>query len=99
MEKKHAIDKMPETVPYLVFDAEMARQERHIKRLWIALMIAILSVVLVTAAFIWYLNQYDFVGYEQDGQGVNIIGNLNGVDYSGTADTSPSEEEPIDSEG
>ena len=34
--------------------------------------------------FVWYLNQYDFISYEQDGKGVNIIGDSNGVEYYGS---------------
>lgn len=77
MEKRN-----PDSVPYIVFESEMARQERHIKRLWIAVIIAVVSLALVVAGFVWYLNQYDFVSYDQDGQGVNIIGDENGVDYN-----------------
>lgn len=77
MEKRN-----PDSVPYIVFESEMARQERHIKRLWIAVIIAVVSLVFVVAGFVWYLNQYDFVSYDQDGQGVNIIGDENGVDYN-----------------
>ena len=73
----------PENVPFIVFETELDRLERHNKRLWIALLSAIVSIVLIVAGFLWYLNQYDFASYdyEQDGQGVNIIGNRNGVDY------------------
>lgn len=89
----------PENVPYIVFEAEMARQERHIKRLWIALLTAIVACVLIVGGFLLYLNQYDFASYDQDGQGVNIIGDGNGVDYDGPTAESPYQEEPLDSEG
>lgn len=89
----------PESVPYIVYEGEMARQERHIKRLWVALMVAIVSCVIIVGVFIWYINQYDFTSYEQDGQGVNIIGNMNGVDYDGPASSDANQEEPFDSEG
>lgn len=89
----------PESVPYIVFESEIARQERHVKRLWIALIAAIVACVLIVGGFLLYLNQYDFASYEQDGQGVNIIGDGNGVDYDGPTAESPSQEEQIDSEG
>lgn len=89
----------PEHVPYIVFESEMARQERHIKRLTAALITAIIACILITGGFIWYLNQYDFTSYDQDGEGVNIIGNLNGVDYDGPACTAANQEEPIIGEG
>lgn len=78
----------PENVPYIVHEAEIARQERHIKRLWIALLAAIAACVAITVGFLLFINQYDFQSYQQDGQGVNIIGSLNGVDYDGPASTS-----------
>jgi hypothetical protein len=92
----------PESVPYIVFEGEMARQERHVRRLWIALLAAITALVLTVGIFVWYLNQYDFTSYDyqQDGQGVNIIGDRNGVDY-GPAHEDPIayQEEPFDGEG
>ena len=89
----------PENVPYIVYEGEIARQERHIKRLTIALIAAIVACVLTVAGFLLYLNQYDFQSYEQDGSGVNIIGNLNGVDYDGPASTRAPQEEQIIGEG
>ena len=88
----------PESVPYIVFEGEMARQERHVRRLWIALLAAIAAILLTVGIFVWYLNQYDFESYQQDGEGVNIIGNMNGVDYDGAAHQETNEEERI-SEG
>lgn len=84
----------PESVPYIVFESELARQERHAKRLWIALVTAIATILAVVYIFIWYLNQYDFVSYDQDGEGVNIIGDMNGVDYGGPAIAYDDEEVP-----
>lgn len=93
----------PETVPYIVFEGEIARQERHIKRLWIGLLAAIVSIVLIVGGFLLYLNQYDFASYDyqQDGEGVNIIGDGNGVDYNGSTleGENPNQEEPLDGEG
>ena len=98
MERQIMPENRPESVPYIVHEAEMARQERHIKRLWIALIVAIVACVAITGGFLWYLNQYDFTSYEQDGQGVNIIGDGNGVDYDGPASASANQEEPFNGE-
>lgn len=100
MEKTNKPNK-PESVPYIVFEAEMARQERHIKRLWIAVISAILACVLIVVGFLLYLNQYDFVSYDyaQDGKGVNIIGDWNGVDYVGPEAESSYEDEAVGGEG
>jgi hypothetical protein len=89
----------PDTVPYIVFEGEIARQERHIKRLWIALIAAIVAMVLIVGGFLLYLNQYDFASYQQDGEGVNIVGDGNGVDFDVPARSSETQEEQIDSQG
>ena len=101
MERNNHADahKKPEYVPYIVHQAEIARQERHIKRLWTVLIISVIVNVLIVVGFLLYLNQYDFQSYEQDGSGVNIIGNLNGVDYNGPASTSAPQEEQINGKG
>lgn len=91
----------PETVPYIVFEGEMARQERHIKRLWIALISAIIAILLVVGGFLWYLNQYEYVSNETvtvDGaSGVaNYIGKdgniYNGEDHG---ETNPDETQEV----
>lgn len=71
-------------IPFIVHEAEVSRFERHIKRLWIALIIAVLAIVITNIAWLVYINQYDFADYQytQDGKGINIIGNENGVDYN-----------------
>lgn len=93
----------PESVPYIVFEGEIARQERHIKRLWIALIAAIVAaivaMVLIVGGFLLYLNQYDFASYQQDGEGVNIVGDGNGVDFDVPARSSETQEEQINSQG
>ena len=89
----------PDTVPYIVFEGEIARQERHIKRLWIALIAAIVAIVLIVGGFLLYLNQYDFASYQQDGEGVNIVGDGNGVDFDGPARSSETQEEQINCQG
>ena len=99
MEKHIKPERTPENVPYIVHEAEMTRQERHIKRLWIAIIIAICAGVAITGGFLWYLNQYDFESYEQDGSGVNIVGDGNGVDFDVPASAQTHEEEQIDGEG
>jgi hypothetical protein len=84
--------KSAENVPYIVYESCMSRAERHIKRLWIALIVAITAIFACNAIWIWYINQYDFTSYEyqQDGQGVNIIGDRNGVMQYGTTAESES---------
>ena len=74
-------------VPYPVFEGEMAREERHIKRLWIALLVAVLLIFASNAVWLYEWCQYDYVSaetstvYQQDGEGVNIIGDGNEANY------------------
>ena len=44
----------PESVPYIVHEASMARMERHIKRLWITVLVLIVMFVATNGAWIWY---------------------------------------------
>lgn len=67
-------------IPYFAHEAEVMRQEKHMKRLWIALVISILCILISNLVWILYINQYDFVSYDQDGEGVNIIGDSNEVE-------------------
>jgi hypothetical protein len=94
-----------DNIPRLVWERDQARATHTIKvmvRLMIVMLVALLATV---GAFLWYihekdkewlefLNQYDFetYDYEQDGRGVNIIGDSNGVDYYG-AETESAEDE------
>lgn len=53
------------------------------------IILVLISCWLITiGAFIWYINQFDYysesVEYTQDGQGLNIIGDENGVRVNGT---------------
>lgn len=78
----------PENVPYIVYESTQARNERHIKRLVAALIIAIIMIFASNFMWLAYINQYDFESYsyeyQQDGRGLNIIGNGNGVNTNGT---------------
>lgn len=81
----------PVDVPYIVHESTVARQERHIKRLWIALIVAIAMIFASNAAWLWYESQFDYVeysyDYQQDGQGTNIIGDENEVNNGATAES------------
>lgn len=99
MERNVKPTNKPETVPYIVFEGEIARQERHIKRLWIALIAAVIAMVLIVGGSLLYLNQYDFASYQQDGEGVNIVGDGNGVDYNGPASEGTTQEKQSDGKG
>lgn len=76
-------DKM--NIPYIAFEGELARAERHIKRLWIVNIILIIALILCNAAYLWYLSLYDFSSYDyEQGDGINVIGDSNGMTNNGT---------------
>lgn len=80
-------------VQYIVFEGELARAERHAKRLWIALIVAVIALLACNCIWIWYINQYDFESYEVTAQGdghANFIGN-DGDIYNGSESQSQTE--------
>lgn len=92
----------PESVPYIVHESSMARMERQIKRLWIALIVCITLIFASNAGWLFCWMQYDYSGtYEeiiveqdaQDGGNANYIGNdgdiVNGSNYGTEEKTNP----------
>ena len=79
------VQSAPENVPYIVHESSMARMERQIKRLWIAVIVAVCLLFASHAAWLYAWMQYDYSSeteeyiYQQDGEGTNIIGDSNEV--------------------
>jgi len=71
------------TVPYYVYDGAQARAERAQKRLIIVIVILLGLLFASNMAWLYVFQQYDYESYEQDGDGVNIIGNNNSEVYNG----------------
>ncbi len=71
-------------VPYIVFEGELARAERHIKRLWIALIFAIVALLGSNLAWLYYESQFETISYTQDGEGLNNINTGEQGDVYGT---------------
>ena len=76
------VQNAPESVPYIVHEASMARMERQIKRLWIAVIVAVCLLFASNAAWLYAWCQYDYSSDEivveqdaQDGGNANYIGN------------------------
>ena len=63
----------PESVPYIVHESSMARMERQIKRLWIALIVCITMLFVCNAGWLIYESQFATISYEQDGEGINNV--------------------------
>lgn len=79
------------SVPYVVYEGEMARSERHVKRLTILLAVAVLLVVVTNAIWIYAWSAYEYADEHtvtiDSGEGIaNYIGNdgsiVNGEDHS-----------------
>ena len=86
------------SVPYMVHEGAMARAERHIKRLWIAIIVAVSLIFASNALWLWAWMQYDYTStYEEiivdsaDGGNANYIGQdgniYNGENNSQESDT------------
>lgn len=68
------------TVPYIVFEGSMARSERHIKRLVIALIVAVIMIAVTNIAWLILWNSYEYVGETSEihvngEENANYIGN------------------------
>ena len=67
------VQNAPENVPYIVHEASMARMERQIKRLWIAVIVAVCLLFASNAGWMIYESQFATISYEQDGEGINNV--------------------------
>ena len=76
----------PESVPYIVHESSMARMERQIKRLWIAVIVAVCLLFASSAIFAYAWLQYDYGSYEITSDGdsnANYIGQDGNI-YNGS---------------
>ena len=73
--------KPPATVDYFVYDYTVSRYERTVKRLWIALIVVVSLFFATNIGWLIYESQFETISYDydQDGEGVNIIGDENEV--------------------
>lgn len=62
-----------DSVPFIVHEGIVSRQERTIKRLVIALIIAISLMFVTNCIWIYYEMQFETVTYSQDGKGINNV--------------------------
>lgn len=90
-------------IPYIAFESEMARHERTIKRLLVALIAVIIMLFASNVAWLWFFNQFDFqtetVMFDtEDGGDNSYIGNdgviNNGEDGSSTDNDDTQETAP-----
>lgn len=90
------------SIPYFAYESEMARSERHIKRLVVALIVAVAAIFASNAAWLLAWCQYDYAGEvvtidSADGGNANYIGNdgdvYNGENHSEKASAHTQERE------
>ena len=93
------------SVPYFVHEAEMARQERTVKRLWILCIIMFLALVITNGGWVYYESQFEDVvtteSYESDatGGGVAISNGSGEVNYNGESEVYEDNEDPEAQDG
>ena len=68
------------SVPYVAYESSMVRLERTNRRVWILCIILIIALLATNIGWIIYESQWQYVDStqieaEQDGSGVNIVGN------------------------
>lgn len=104
-ERNQAVEPKVEvsTIPYVVFESCQARNERHIKRLMVIIVILISLLFISNALWLWYESSYDYVDYEvsaDDSSNANFIGgNMEGDINNGSENKSTDENETLWSEG
>ena len=58
---------MDKMIPYYVHEGEVARQERHVRRLWILCIIMFIALIGTNAGWIWYESQWEDIVMTQEG--------------------------------
>ena len=89
-------DKMTEqpSVPYLTHEADMMRADMMQRRLLRIIVFLIAALVACNIAWLIVWQSYDYESYqiEQDGEGVNIVGNDNTEIHNGAESQNPPED-------
>lgn len=86
-------DKDVITIPYLVHEGDMARQERTIKRLWILCIVLVVLLTGSNAFWFYYESQFEEVVEttqevtQENSDGVNNFVGGNGVITNGETDS------------
>ena len=85
----------PENVPYIVHESSMARMERHIKRLWIAVIVAVCLLFVSNAGWLIYESRFETFYYEQEGEGINNVNLGKQEDLNNGAESEVQEEKTV----
>lgn len=83
-------EKKIEDALHWAYENNQMRSEKIIHKLIISLLIAMALLFISNALWLWAWVQYDYtseeITYTQDGRGLNIIGDRNGVQYGAEGD-------------
>ena len=81
---------MDKDIPYIVYESEAARHERTVRRLVLALVVAIALIFISNVAWLWFFNQFDYetdtITQDTDAGDNSYIGN-DGAIVNGTTDS------------
>ena len=80
------VQNAPESVPYIVHEASMARMERQIKRLWITVLILFFLLVGTNATWLYYESQWETICQEVTQEADNGTNNFVGGALIGETD-------------
>ena len=83
-------------VPYIVYESDLSRQERHIKRLWILCIIIFIALIGTNAGWIVYEAQWEDQVITQDvdtGEGNAFVTGVGDIYGEGQADSQDAETE------
>ena len=80
------VQNAPESVPYIVHEASMARMERQIKRLWITVLVLVFLLVGTNATWLYYESQWETICQEVTQEADNGTNNFIGGDLIGERD-------------
>ena len=78
-DKEKEVKEQVGDVPYIAHEQAMVRAERQVKRMWIAIIVAIALIFASNALWLWAWTQFDYSSEEividsQDGGNANYIG-------------------------
>ena len=81
---KNSATPIVESVPYVVYQSAMAREERKFKKMWVLVLVLVALLVGTNAGWLWYESQFETVTtaeeyfIEQDAESGNNNSIING---------------------
>lgn len=73
----------PQNIPYFAHEGIMARMERTVKRLWIALIVTIIMIFASNALWLWAWMQFDYTSEMTTTETIQVDGKRGNANYIG----------------